>query len=314
MIGHPDKNYIDNLVTLSEVVNLTAKHPDEILRMGASGGIQCYCLMTVEKIEVGALGVAPKKTNPDSVKYEERPDWCAISISPYLKEILEERPEYFSVTGEVFPQGMFLRLENYQIAGLLTRTTVFVKYGILPDGHYFKVVSSPDSLELRRENLFLHKGFLDLVEGAKGKEPSSETMSEKEPVKKSKQAKFSAVSVPEGTRWAEITIHFDDYEKVTIKIGRNQYSRTPQSLGFENSRTGKLKNGWKILFLMALYLGQPKEKIKNLSKKISDLNKALTKVFPGVEGNPFASYKEKIGWAPNLKFSLSKNLVGTVKQ
>ncbi len=111
MTGCSGKNYLDNLISLSEAVTLAARHPD----------------------------------------------WSAIPISPYLEEILEERPEYFSVISELFPQGMILMLESYQVAGLLTRTTVFVKYGILPDGYYFKVVSSPHGLKIGKEKIFLLK-------------------------------------------------------------------------------------------------------------------------------------------------------------
>ena len=36
------ENYLEQLVTLSEATKLTSRHPDEFLRMGASGKIQCY--------------------------------------------------------------------------------------------------------------------------------------------------------------------------------------------------------------------------------------------------------------------------------
>jgi hypothetical protein len=53
------ENMLRELVTLSEMTELVTMHPDKILRLGASGEIQCFSPITIEKIEVGTLAVVP---------------------------------------------------------------------------------------------------------------------------------------------------------------------------------------------------------------------------------------------------------------
>ena len=303
MLEYADKNYIDNLVTLSEAVNLTRKHPDEILRMGASGDIQCYFPITVEKIEVGTLDVAPTKANPDSVKYEERPDWSAIPVSPYLEEILEGRPEYFSVISEVFPQGMILMLESYQVAGLLTQPTVFVKYGILPDGYYFKVVSTLRGLEIGKDNILLLKISVD----------SLKCIEKNELVEEGEIWGLRPIEIPKGTLWSEINFHIKEYSefggKFDFRVAGKLYQRTFKTMGLADNRSGRPAKGWVLLFLLLYFNGDlTKKKITNIFKKISILNKALVKLFPGVEGNPFGPYRKKEGWKPNMMVTIPEEI------
>jgi len=62
-------------------------HPDKILRLGASGEIQCFFPITIEKIEVGTLAVVSTNENIKSGIFKNCQDGCAGSVSPYLEDI-----------------------------------------------------------------------------------------------------------------------------------------------------------------------------------------------------------------------------------
>ena len=266
--------------------------------------------ITIEKIEVGTLAIIPTEKNIESSKCQNRQDWCATRISPYLEVILDQNPDYFKPLREEFPQCLVFRLEDCQVEGLLMEKSIFVKYGRLPEGYHFKVVFPSSGLEIKRENILLQKDLRDLEECMKREEPLSETASEEEPIKQKKPDKFKEVPVPKGIRWSDIRIRFDGPDDVTIIVGENNKLKCNfKTMGFQDRRSGKHNKGWDILLLVVFDHGKPLKHIRNVGKTIYDLNMAFKRLFPGVDdGNPFHYYGSRSGWRPKLMFSLSKKM------
>ena len=136
--------------------------------------------------------------------------------------------------------------------------------------------------------------------------PATPTTKEKAP--KPRQ-EIKTIPVPEGTLWwCQITLRFQDYERVKITVAEKEHDLKYDKLGFKDGRSEKPNSAWLFLYQMAASEGHPQESVKNISKKVSLLNKALKEIFPGIGEKPFKTYVKGIGWQPRLTLTLGKNL------
>ena len=129
------------------------------------------------------------------------------------------------------------------------------------------------------------------------------------PTEQKKTSKDQFV-IPDGIEWGDIRMHFETIEKVLITIGKTRaIERTWSSFHcFNYEKSGKWKKGWEHLFIMAIHKSKPPKDVEITTKQVSDLQKNLKHLFPGVYGNPFARYSKEHGWTSNIILSVSNSI------
>ena len=154
-----------------------------------------------------------------------------------------------------------------------------------------------------------------ILKGSKFKKSDFDNFIKSKEVKKSNpstQCK-NQFSTSSNTRWSDIRIHFAEYENVEITIkGRRATSLNYKSIDcFVNNKNKKPTKGWALLFAFARYQGDlPRHVLeeKAISKHVSNLQKSIKKLFPGIADKPFKAYSAGKGWELRITLSLSRNL------
>ena len=140
-----------------------------------------------------------------------------------------------------------------------------------------------------------------------------ESTKEQHKKKKISAEPAKSFSVPNGTEWRDIRIHFINEKNVKVSIGNKIRERNFKTLGFAHKTSEKPKNGWKLLLVMAVEKGNLPYNVNN-KKKISDLGKTLTQIFPGVPGRPFRRYAKGVGWQPLISLTLQEKFADNYRR
>jgi hypothetical protein len=103
------------------------------------------------------------------------------------------------------------------------------------------------------------------------------------------------VTVPYGTKWEGITLRFLDGHTMEIKVkGKNKTEIYDyRQMGFENQKSHIPNKNWEFLQDIAETQGEVTRGIglryKNIKERKAELSKALKRVFPTIEDEPFPS-------------------------
>jgi 7-cyano-7-deazaguanine synthase in queuosine biosynthesis len=120
-----------------------------------------------------------------------------------------------------------------------------------------------------------------------------------------KTSQRPAVSLPEGTKWEDITMEIIGLDAAKVYVGSETFAVTAKELGFLDKKRGRTNRLWDLLSDFAEAKGtlgfRTKERSREWNQKdIQRLRNALKAAF-GLFGDPILPYDKKTGYSTRFK-------------